>query len=148
MSLTREVVPTTSIDRRVSATAGRTSNASGVGFVLSKTLAITALSNTGVRVGSCINRSGVFVFNLGGRRILRCRTSRDCRSDSCCTGSPVLRHILSTFISKAVPSVNTRNTRVFGSLIRTGSRCFILHSFRSCLETRNRIRGACHGPSL
>lgn len=87
MSGTRVLFTTTSIDRRVSATSGRTSNANGVGFVLGNTPALKAVSKTGMRVIRRIKRRGTFVFNLDSRRMVGCRGGNNCGPASICFGS-------------------------------------------------------------
>ncbi len=140
MATTRVVVPSTSVDRRVSLTSARTSNANGVGLVVGNTIAVNARSNTGIRVRGRINSDGVVVFNVRAPRILHLR-GRNCSPCTCCGGGPILHRTLS-FVNGNFNNVDFSD--VCGSL-GGGSGCVTLTSFNSCRTTRGGTAGLCGG---
>lgn len=143
IDLTRLVVPTTSLSRRVSLTKARTSNADGVGFTLGNTLAVNALSNTGIRVLSRINTSGVFVFNGATRRIRRLH-HRNCGPHRCCRGSRRLRRILARVNDNMFdPRSPNHCHSLISSLVGFNSRCRMLTSCHDCISYRSGISRLC-----
>lgn len=138
IDLTRILVPTTSFSRRVSLTNARTSNANGVGLVLGNTMALNALSNTGIRVTGTMNSSGVVVFNLGAPRIRRLGR-HNCRPVSCVGGG----HILGSIVSFVGTNVSNGAFNRFASDLVGISPCVTLTSFTSCRGTRRLSTRVC-----
>lgn len=108
MDTTRGLVPTYSVSRRVSLTSGRTDKAKGVGFVLGNTMALKAVSNTGIRVDRLMNGSGVCVFKRSDRRIVRRCRGTSCYSESFCRGSRHVHHTMSFVMKGRLLSVKDR----------------------------------------